>query len=218
MAGSTPIYGFPYPESSDLVANYPALGQDLAEDIEGVIAAIPPGGLSMANPTSIANSGGSASASGGEVTFTAVNSISLNGVFTSSYENYRITYRALSSANVVLFCRLRASGSDNTTTSSYVVQLVRSIGTSVTAINPTNTYWDSFGGSNTAYGCTASYDIFRPQLAAATTFLGQFFDGTNYIAANSGYHTQATAYDGFTLYPSSGTITGTIRVYGYKKS
>ena len=38
MAGSTPIYGFPYPESSDLVANYPALGQDLAEDIEAVLA------------------------------------------------------------------------------------------------------------------------------------------------------------------------------------
>jgi hypothetical protein len=34
MAGTTPIYGFPYPEPSDLVANYPALGQDLAEDVE----------------------------------------------------------------------------------------------------------------------------------------------------------------------------------------
>jgi hypothetical protein len=34
MAGSTPIYGFPYPQPSDLVANYPALGQQLAEDVE----------------------------------------------------------------------------------------------------------------------------------------------------------------------------------------
>ncbi len=89
MAGSTPIYGFPYPESSDLVANYPALGQDLAEDIEGVIAAIPPGGLSMVNPTSIANSGGTASASGGQVTFTGVTSISLNGVLTITDDNYQ---------------------------------------------------------------------------------------------------------------------------------
>lgn len=38
MAGSTPIYGFPYPESSDLVANYPAVGEQLAEDIETVLA------------------------------------------------------------------------------------------------------------------------------------------------------------------------------------
>ena len=39
MAGTTPIYGFPYPESSDLVANYPALGQQLAEDVEDVLSA-----------------------------------------------------------------------------------------------------------------------------------------------------------------------------------
>ena len=39
MAGTTPIYGFPYPESSDLVANYPALGQNLAEDVETELAA-----------------------------------------------------------------------------------------------------------------------------------------------------------------------------------
>ena len=38
MPGTTPIYGFPYPESSDLVANYPGLGQNLAEDVETEIA------------------------------------------------------------------------------------------------------------------------------------------------------------------------------------
>jgi len=37
--GTTPIYGFPYPDPSDLVANYPALGQQLAEDVEAEIAA-----------------------------------------------------------------------------------------------------------------------------------------------------------------------------------
>lgn len=34
MAGSTPIYGIPYPQASDLVANYPALGEDLAEKVD----------------------------------------------------------------------------------------------------------------------------------------------------------------------------------------
>lgn len=34
MAGSTPIYGLPYPQPSDLVANYPALGEDLAETLD----------------------------------------------------------------------------------------------------------------------------------------------------------------------------------------
>jgi hypothetical protein len=40
MAGSTPIYGFPYPEATDLVADYPALGQELAEDVETVLTGL----------------------------------------------------------------------------------------------------------------------------------------------------------------------------------
>lgn len=39
MAGTTPIYGLPYPQSSDLVSAYPALGQDLATDLDGILAA-----------------------------------------------------------------------------------------------------------------------------------------------------------------------------------
>lgn len=39
MPGTTPIYGFPYPEPTDLVADYPALGQQLAEDVETELAA-----------------------------------------------------------------------------------------------------------------------------------------------------------------------------------
>ena len=40
MPGTTPVYGFPYPELTDLVADYPALGQQLAEDVEDIIAAL----------------------------------------------------------------------------------------------------------------------------------------------------------------------------------
>ena len=39
MPGTTPVYGFPYPEPTDLVADYPALGQQLAEDVETEIQA-----------------------------------------------------------------------------------------------------------------------------------------------------------------------------------
>lgn len=38
MAGTTPIYGLPYPQSGDLVSAYPALGQDLAEDLDDILA------------------------------------------------------------------------------------------------------------------------------------------------------------------------------------
>jgi len=51
------------------------------------------GGLRLITPTSIANSGGSSSASGGAVTFTGVTSVSLNGCFTSTYANYFVTLK-----------------------------------------------------------------------------------------------------------------------------
>jgi len=47
MAGTTPIYGIPYPESSDLVANYPALGEGLADKLEDKLPT-----LSATAPTS----------------------------------------------------------------------------------------------------------------------------------------------------------------------
>jgi hypothetical protein len=37
--GTTPIFGFPYPDPSDLVANYPTTAQQLAEDVEDAIYA-----------------------------------------------------------------------------------------------------------------------------------------------------------------------------------
>lgn len=41
MAGTTPIYGFPYPTSTDLVKNGAAAIESLAESVEGLIAASP---------------------------------------------------------------------------------------------------------------------------------------------------------------------------------
>jgi hypothetical protein len=58
MAGTTPIYAFPFPQPSDLVANYPALGEDLAEDVEDTIIAT--GGLALVNSPSGTNLSGSA--------------------------------------------------------------------------------------------------------------------------------------------------------------
>jgi hypothetical protein len=37
-----------------------------------------------------------------------------------------------------------------------------------------------------------------------------------YVLNNMAFVTNTTSYDGFTFYPDSGTVTGTLRVYGYK--
>jgi hypothetical protein len=70
---------------------------------------------------------------------------------------------------------------------------------------------DSSGGK-----CKTYCDINAPGIAEATMFSGWQYDPSN---TDGGYwwgaHTTATAYDGFSIFPASGTITGTLRVYGY---
>jgi hypothetical protein len=210
MAGSTPIYGFPYPEATDLVADYPALGQELAEDIE---AALPTaGGLAPATPTSIANSGGSASLAGNTVTFTGVSSVSLNGCFTGDYGNYRVLARIVaSSTGIQTGFRFRASGTDTTTGYKRA---------GLYAANASGLYYYSAAADRFIVADYVnndfSLDVYQPLdtvFSAITGLSVQSTFQTNWIG---GQQASATAYDGFSLIASSGTVTGTVSVYGYK--
>jgi hypothetical protein len=179
-------------------------------------------GLAIVTPTSIANSGGSASASGGAITFTGVSSISLNGSFTSTYDNYRIiaTNIVMSSGSPAdVNMRLRVAGTDNATASNYEwggayvgAQASNLFGSNN---NQVQSYFSfAYGSSNELL--SSGFDVFSPMLAFKTSYNGQTNGYT--MATLSGAMTVTTAYDGFTIYPASGTFSGVVRVYGYKNS
>lgn len=172
-------------------------------------------GLYLITPSSIANSGGSASASGGAISFTTVNSVSLNGCFTATYDNYRILLNYSGSASDYLSIRLRASGSDLSTT-TYAFQMVQGASTTVSGSRTTGqTAW----GDIIYFDATqesAAIDIYNPALAKATYFHLLESRSTPVVRMGAGNNSTASAYDGMTIYPTSGTITGTVRVYGYK--
>lgn len=206
MAGSTPVFGFPYPEPSDLVANYPALGQQLAEDVEDEIIAS--GGLSLVTATS----------------FTTQSSVSINNCFSATYANYRIIGQTVGSLSDPLSAairfRLRASGSDNST-SNYYEHLIYSTnsGGPTRVYSPVETRGTA-GWSATVRGAFA-LDITGPNIAQPTIFLNLAtgWGSPNNIAGSTyGNQVQSNAFDGITFFPDSGTITGNIRVYGYKNS
>jgi hypothetical protein len=198
MAGSTPIYGFPYPQPSDLVANYPALGQELAEDIEATLPTI--GGLIPINSQS----------------FTTVSSVSVNNAFTSAYTNYRILLNitAGSSTNVNVNFRLRASGSDTATNyafsrvgTDYNNTVSGDGGTGATQI-PVTYFVGSFPSS-------LSFDLCTPQLNTRTSLIGSnCFDAR--ASTVLGQHQSNAQFDGFSILASAGTITGTVQTYGYR--
>jgi len=183
-----------------------------------VAVGLPPG-LNPVAPTSIANSGGSASTTGNTTTFTNVSALSLNGCFSSTYDNYRIMvdFSAASGSGVFPSLRLRVSGTDATT--GYEQSLFLSAAAAHSYVNPDGTTLWSVGyfstGDVNEASCNA--EIYKPFLARITSSQVNLFQATGNLAGFSyGYHNAATSYDGLTLLISSGTISGKIRVYGYK--
>jgi len=172
-------------------------------------------GLDLITPTSIANSGGSASASGGAVTLSAVNSVSLNGCFSSTYDNYRIVFRGNQSAASNLEALLRLSGTD-ASGANYSRQYVVADNATVSAGRTTgNTNYVLAASAATVGGWCC--DIYAPAIAANTAFMTVVARGDSVTQFESGIHSVATAYDGITLIGGgASTITGTVRIYGYR--
>lgn len=176
-------------------------------------------GLEIVTPTSIANSGGSASLAGGQVTFTGVTTISLDGVFTATYQNYRVLINFTGSASETLQMRLRVGGADLST--SYYGSTVTA-GNSTTALanaNTTNGTSLEIGYSPTSLSATA-IDVMDPVVTAKTIIYGFGINSATVgnLRIVGGFNNNSTSYTGMTIFPVSGTITGTIRVYGYKNS
>ena len=175
-------------------------------------------GLRLITPTSVAN--GTIGATGA-VTFSGASTVSLNGCFTSTYDNYKIYVSNLScSGNQTVRLRLRASGTD-LSSAVYFWQRIEAASTSLGAGRGNDDTSHRFGDVSTDAD-TNSYtmDLSSPFLSRKKQIIttGQEHrSGTGGILHQSGGIISSTvSHDGFTLFPASGTITGTIRVYGYK--
>ena len=183
-------------------------------------------GLVVMTPTSIASTGtGNSSSIGanGKVTFSSCATLSLNGVFTSSYDNYMISYTAtrVGTTNDFVVVRLRASGTDATT--NYTYQYLYADSTTVAAARTTSATY------NLAYFYTRETEplggplfVYGPYLSQATAFrsttLG--WNGTNPDTYDSAAtHSTASSYDGITFLSSGATVrlTGTLTVYGFNQ-
>jgi len=177
-------------------------------------------GMDLITPTSVAGSG--VSFSGGLVSFTAATEVDVNGCFTSAYDHYQVIWDIRSSsASNQLNMRLRASGSNAAT--DYYCSLVyapfnaNSVAGEGTGIG-TTIMWAGY--LQTAVGNSGIMNVRRPAVAATTmwSMQGGNYAPAGYPALSGGYHTTASAYDGFALIPAAGNITGNVRVYGMRNS
>jgi hypothetical protein len=172
-------------------------------------------GLVLMKPSSVVNGTDNGK---GTVSFSGVSSVSLNGVFNSTYENYKILFTLdTNSVPGEINFKMRTSNADNSV--NYVSRGVQSTG-SVSGISVSSTY----GRLLTNYYSELvglSWELFTPFLSKKTRWNSQSYgsdtSGAVVTYIISGAHEVQSSMDGFTVFPASGNFTGTVSVYGYNK-
>jgi hypothetical protein len=151
-------------------------------------------------------------------TFSASSGIDVNNVFTSTYTNYRLVFSNITtSTSIYVSYRERASSTTNATNYKKG-QYYRSYTSGTAGSNSGGTEGNLFD-LNTDETNTMGATL-ELQCPATTAYTGFQFSGStrDQIQIGSGIHANAVAYDGFSLFPYSGTMSGTVSIYGYQKA
>lgn len=202
---TTTNYGWTTPDDTALVKDGAAAIRTLGSSIDtslNTALGTKKAGLVLLNTTS----------------FSGVASQSFNNVFSATYTNYRIVFNVEHTVGlVVLNFRLRVSGTD-ATGANYNFQTLSGDNT-ISGGRSQNQTSSEIALISTSVGNNGSTDIYRPFLTNQTSFITQTISPYNspYGRIYWGEHTPATSYDGFTIFPPSGNMTGTVSVYGYNK-
>jgi hypothetical protein len=153
--------------------------------------------------------------------FSAVSAVNLNNVFSTTYTNYQFIFSFTSSANAGANIKLRNSGTD-ISANYYAAILLGNSGGITTFIsnnvaqfidmannNADAYYWGSVNISNVfTTDPTYAYGGYATRTSGAS--FGQLHTGTF-------QHSDTSTIDGISINIGSGTITGTVSVYGLAK-
>jgi hypothetical protein len=176
--------------------------------------------ISLMLPSSVANG---TIVGDGAVTVSAAAFVTLNGIFTAAYDWYEIYFDLTTSAVAGLNGQLALLGTAIAT--AYDNQRKTAINATEATLQALNTTAMQFAPINLAAQHTGKLLLMNPAKAQATSGRALTFTSPPAALTSSGgisdvgvQHRTATAYDGFTITPSSGTITGTIRVIGVRNS
>ena len=200
MATTTPNYGWNVPTSADYVAQGAVAIQTLGDEIDATVFGLPSGGLTLVSATTVG---------------TAVSSVTVSGAFSATYDNYKIILDSMDAASTEVAAYMKLDNSAGSTYSWGVVLVSYSGIVAGTALNA-GTLGLYAGTISTLDNSANVFDVISPYKAtytsnmghAATLVYGTFYAGTD---------KNAVSHTGFTIAPSTGTMTGgTIRVYGYQ--
>jgi len=152
------------------------------------------------------------------VSFTSSSAVNINNCFSSTYDFYLIQIKSTNSLSDIYFrYRMRASSTNNTASTYSSVNTYNLYSTAAPASDGSaNQTEGTIGYFRTTDQGYANIDIRNPFAAEYTTLFNAAPD-PSYSGLFSSIHKTKTSFDGISLYPASGTFTGELNIYGYKK-
>lgn len=153
----------------------------------------------------------------GFTTFVTNTNPFINGCFTDEFQNYRVMINFQSSVSTNLRMRVRSGVNTPESTNVYPEWGFSVAGGAITNLT---------GGADSSQYLTATFtdektistfDIFSPnELTRTLLQLQSWNSATGAVNLIAGRINTNTAYTGIELFPDSGNLTGSMRVYGYR--
>lgn len=201
---TTTNYGWETPDNTNLVRDGAEAIRDLGEAIDNTVYLNSElgSGLTLISTT----------------TFSGAATLTVNNVFTSTFDNYSIILNGFKIASQAAGrMRLTIAGTPTSTNNYFTaIQSIGyngvSFGVGVSAVNA----W--FIGEMTTDGRDLIFDIHRPALATFKSLSGVGgTGGGTYVGAS--LSTLTNAHDGFILFNDiASNISGTVKIYGYRNT
>lgn len=151
-------------------------------------------------------------------TLSAASSINIDNCFSSTYDFYLIQFNgSVTNGGQYFNYRMRSGGTNNSSAAYSQVNIYSGYGSGTPATD---------GSSNQTIGSISyfrttdktAFEIkLRNPFAAEYTYFDTPNPDPSYTGTFSGIHAVKTSYDGITFSVGTGTITGEINIYGYKK-
>lgn len=157
------------------------------------------------------------------VSATSSSSISVSNCFSDTYLQYKIIFDLQGvggGANINM--RMNTTGDTADTGTIYSRERLEATSTTYAAVRPaTTTFWEAVSNAGTGVAQCSITEIFYPYQTSYTTLFSESMTtatGNIELVMTAFSTTSTTSFSGFTVLPSSNTLTGTVSVYGFKLS
>jgi hypothetical protein len=148
--------------------------------------------------------------------FTTSSSVNIDGVFSTNFQNYNVSVELRSSTSNTIRFQWRAGGANETGSVYYYGGM--GVGTYTSqaffSTNASIRDYHALADSDSTAGLASELNLFNPNTIIRPTILGH--SSGAFMVSNGSTTNTTTQYTGFRIFPTTGNITGTVRVYGLR--